>query len=180
MVVANAIAPQVAKAIAAFATVVGMVEAPDQPYRRARLEALLESAEFGGNKSALAEALGWGSGAYVRQLLAGERPITEKTIKKIHAIKGGKYRDWFAARAPTEVAADGSRLRLHHRELPGEETTMGQGTNPEWPFQKRISPQDWGSLEPEEQAVVEWAAFEAMERVRSARPPTPSRKRRQS
>lgn len=72
-----------------------MSEAPHQPHRRDRLQALLDHADFGGNKSELARALGFSSGAFVHQMLKGIRPVLEKTILKAHTMKAGKYRGWF-------------------------------------------------------------------------------------
>lgn len=71
--------------------------APDQSHRKTRLQALLDRAEFGGVKAELARYLGLQSGAYIRQLLEGERPITEKFIDRVERAHGGKYRGWFAA-----------------------------------------------------------------------------------
>lgn len=97
MVIAKAITPQVANAIAAIATLHAVSNAPHQPHRKERLQELLNHADFGGNKSELARALGFKSGAFVHQMLKGIRPILEKTIDKAHTIKGGKYRGWFDA-----------------------------------------------------------------------------------
>ena len=68
--------------------------------------ALLNHVDFGGNKSELARALGFKSGAFVHQMLSGIRPILEKTIDKVDAIKGGKYRGWFDPAAPAFAAAE--------------------------------------------------------------------------
>jgi len=102
MVIANAMHPQVAKAIAAFASLPAMSKssAPDQPQRRARLAALLAHAEFGGVRAELARFLGLKSGAYIRQLLEGERPVTEKLVERIEAANGGKFKGWFSDLAP--------------------------------------------------------------------------------
>lgn len=58
-------------------------------YRATRLADLLRE-KYGGNKAALGKALGYSSGAYVRQMVEEERPITEKTVAKIHALPGCK------------------------------------------------------------------------------------------
>lgn len=50
-------------------------------YRQTRLLALVKD-KHGGNKTACGRALGYEDGAYVRQMLAGGRPITEKKIKE--------------------------------------------------------------------------------------------------
>lgn len=121
MVIANAITPQVANAIAAVATLCAVSEAPHQPYRKGRLQDLLDHPDFRGNKSELARALGFKSGAFVHQMLKGIRPILEKTIDKAHTIRGGKYRGWFdpdgrhadgAVESPAAVAPDSTPAQL--------------------------------------------------------------------
>lgn len=61
-------------------------------YRRDRMQAYLDL-KFEGNKAALGRALGYRDGAFVGQMLRGERPISEKTISEIHAMPGGA--GWF-------------------------------------------------------------------------------------
>lgn len=58
-------------------------------FRAKRLAELL-NAKFEGNKSALGKALGYQGGAFVRQMIDGERAITEKTVLKIHSLRGCK------------------------------------------------------------------------------------------
>lgn len=48
-------------------------------FRKKRLIALVD--RYGG-RTKLGKELGWTSGAYVRQMIAGERPITEKFIER--------------------------------------------------------------------------------------------------
>lgn len=61
-----------------------------------------------GNKTDFGRRLGYKDGAFVRQMLSGIRPVTEKTIWAIEAMPGMK--DWFAdpsdagTRAPRESA----------------------------------------------------------------------------
>ncbi len=74
--VANATFSQVATATVANATVCGMSFDP-QEQRRRRLS---ELAETRGGKTALGRLLGYRDGAYIGQLLRGERPINEKTL----------------------------------------------------------------------------------------------------
>jgi len=58
--------------------------------------------KFEGNKAALGRALGYKDGAFVGQMLRGERPITEKTVNQIQGLIGG--RGWFAMDgAPAQV-----------------------------------------------------------------------------
>lgn len=98
---------QVANAIGVICTLPRVTTAPNQQFRRDRLAALLAHADFKGNKTALAAALDYATGAYIRQMIEGERPVSEKLIAKIEAIKGGKYRGWFTAAgdASDEAAA---------------------------------------------------------------------------
>lgn len=77
----------------------------DQPFRIRRLQELLDHEDFGGNKAALGRFIGYQSGAYVRQMLAGERPIHETTIEQIEAAHGGKYAGWFAKGASPSAPA---------------------------------------------------------------------------
>lgn len=75
-----------------------MVQAmsPDdqQEFRVARLQDLM-NAKYGGQKAALGRALGHKSGAFVRQLLARERPVTEKTVQALEGLPG--CAGWFDA-----------------------------------------------------------------------------------
>ncbi|GAA4335861.1 hypothetical protein GCM10023144_29610 [Pigmentiphaga soli] len=47
-----------------------------------------------GNASEFGRRLGYRDGAFVRQMLAGRRPVSEKTIRAIEALPGLK--SWFA------------------------------------------------------------------------------------
>lgn len=58
-----------------------------------RKKRLADLADQMGSKAALGRALGYKSGAFVRQMIEGERPITEKTIEAVHAMPG--YAHWF-------------------------------------------------------------------------------------
>lgn len=62
-------------------------------FRRQRLQAFVDL-KYEGSKAQLGRALGYRDGAFVGQMIRGERPITEKTINQIHALPGGK--GWFA------------------------------------------------------------------------------------
>lgn len=59
-----------------------------------------------------------------------------------------------------------------------ENTAMGQQVGPQWPFQNYITRQQWEGLQPHERALVEWAAFEELKKVLSARPAVPFGKHR--
>jgi SOS-response transcriptional repressor LexA len=56
-----------------------------------------------GNKSAFGRRLGYKDGAFVRQMISGERPVTEKTIRAIEAIPG--MRGWFSNAGIKEATA---------------------------------------------------------------------------
>lgn len=58
-----------------------------QDHRVKRLQELLDQ-KFHGKKVELGRALGHKTGAFVRQLIDRERPITEKTVAAIHALPG--------------------------------------------------------------------------------------------
>lgn len=63
-----------------------------QTQRRERLAA---AAKRAGGNAALGKLLGYRDGAFVGQMLRGERPITEGTVAKLHSCRG--WRGWFEA-----------------------------------------------------------------------------------
>lgn len=76
-------------------------------YRIDRLTAAVQRC-CAGNRSEFGRLLGYKDGAFVRQMLAGSRPVTEKTVRQIEEIPG--LRGWFeddngAADESTEVAS---------------------------------------------------------------------------
>jgi hypothetical protein len=58
---------------------------PPEKWRRERLA---ELAKTKGGRAALGRLLGLTSGAFIRQMIDGERPITEKTIKALQGLEG--------------------------------------------------------------------------------------------
>jgi len=88
---------QVANARGAPATVLGMDTDALVAHRIARLEAAIEKVA-GGNKSDFGRRLGYKDGGLVFQMLAGKRPITEKTILQIEGLHG--MAGWFSTQAP--------------------------------------------------------------------------------
>lgn len=62
-------------------------------YRSARLAAAVDKVSAG-NKSEFGRKLGYADGAFVRQMLAGTRPITEKTVMQIEGLHG--MAGWFS------------------------------------------------------------------------------------
>lgn len=72
-----------------------------QDRRRRLLQALVDHPDIG-TKADLGRALGYKNGAFVGQMLRGDRPITEKTTGQVHAMRGGRFKGWFdAAQVPS-------------------------------------------------------------------------------
>ena len=63
-------------------------------YRIERLEAAINQVS-GGDRTEFGRKLGYKDGAFIRQMLAGSRPVTEKTVAKIEALHG--MSGWFTA-----------------------------------------------------------------------------------
>jgi hypothetical protein len=124
-----------------------------------RKKRMSELADRMGGKAALGRMLGYKDGAFVRQMIAGERPITEKTIRAVHEKPG--LAGWFSV-VPAQVASlsdlAGAEepIRVHVLSNAG---SMGQGNDmihddvmvgtialsPEW-VSKRIRPTAIDSL----------------------------------
>lgn len=118
------------------------IDPAEHQRRIERVRALLNS-QFAGNKAELGRAMGWKDGAYVRQLVEGERPITEKLVAKIETMSAGKYRGWFAqAGAAPKVAPEA------------------------WPLDPYISRSAWAALSPEQRGVLAMAAAKALREVK--------------
>ncbi len=83
---------QVANATVAHATVSRMNDIEINRHRVARLSAAVERL-CSGNKTEFGKRLGYQDGAFVRQMLAELRPVSEKTIRAIEALPGMK--GWF-------------------------------------------------------------------------------------
>jgi hypothetical protein len=80
-----------------------------QRWRQERLKALAAKI---GSKAELGRLLGYRDGAFVGQMLAGIRPITEKTVQaaeKLRGPNGESFRGWFsrAADGPPPPPATG-------------------------------------------------------------------------
>lgn len=75
-----------------------------------RLARLLEAVEehFNGNRAAVGRALGYADGAFVRQMLTGVRPISERTMRQIEALPG--LAGWFSS-GPQALALQNSGYR---------------------------------------------------------------------
>lgn len=149
MVIANAIHAQVANAIDVSDSFGGVQEGDINAYRVSRLADLLRHDDFGGKKVLLGRALGYKSGAYVRQLMDLERPVTEKLVAKIEAMRAGKFAGWF------------TRATVHEPQ-----------TGAPWPL-RRWTPDQWGKIDPLDRAVMEDAAMSKLRELqqeRAARP----------
>lgn len=71
-------------------------------YRMARLQAAIDKLDQG-NKSAFGRRLGYKDGAFIRQLMSGLRPITEKTVRQIEGLHG--MAGWFEPSANDKSAS---------------------------------------------------------------------------
>ena len=76
---------------------VGMDNISDE-WRKKRLS---ELADHVGGRAELGRQLGYKDGAFIRQMIAGERPITEKTIRAVHEKPG--LAGWFSQRESGSV-----------------------------------------------------------------------------
>ncbi|MFA1686539.1 S24 family peptidase [Achromobacter dolens] len=71
-------------------------------HRMARLLAAIDHA-CKGNKTEFGRRLGYKDGAFVRQMLSGIRPVTEKTVRAIEDMPG--MRGWFDLEAASAAVA---------------------------------------------------------------------------
>ena len=75
---------------------------------------MLDLADRLGGRASLGRALGYKDGAFVRQMIEGEKPITEKTIAKVEHLPG--CAGWFdtgnAAQPSSSVVTMPQRLTL--------------------------------------------------------------------
>lgn len=81
--------------------------------RKHRLSELIE-AKFEGNTTAAGRYLGYRDGAMLRQMLAGIRPITEKSIEKWSALsRVGRWFDESVESSTPGVNSDGTFAKAH-------------------------------------------------------------------
>ncbi len=80
-------------------------------FRQSRLQAFLDE-KYEGNKAKLGRALGYKDGAMLGQMLCEPqiRPISEKTIDKIHNLPGGH--GWFSGSEPDPELPSTSTILL--------------------------------------------------------------------
>lgn len=100
IVVANAIAMQAAFAIPRVDTLLRMTTEAVKAHRIERLKALIDQ-HYGKSPVDLSDAMGLKNSAFIRQMLLGMRPITEKTITKIEALDKTPA-GWFGETVATE------------------------------------------------------------------------------
>lgn len=94
-----------------------MNETALQLHRRQRLESAAVHLT-GGNVTAFGRMLGYRDGAFVRQMLSGNRAVSDKTVRAIEALRG--MAGWFAmapggASLPVGVAEPAAHYALAHR-----------------------------------------------------------------
>jgi phage repressor protein C with HTH and peptisase S24 domain len=91
-----------------------------------------------GNRTDFGRRLGYKDGAFVRQMLSGEKPVTEKTIRKIEAIPG--LAGWFTGRP--ELASAGAPATVQHENTSSDLTITDQTRD----LIKRLLPEDKGNV----------------------------------
>jgi phage repressor protein C with HTH and peptisase S24 domain len=79
-----------------------------------RLKSLLDT-HFNGQKDELGKFLGYKDGAFVRQMLSGSRPISEKTVDKITSIR--KFNNWFGS-ADVLPKDDATGIKIANMQYP--------------------------------------------------------------
>jgi len=100
-----------------------------QAWRIHRLQAMAR--KEGGN-SALGRKLGYRDGAFIGQMLRGERPVSEKTVLMAHSLPG--YAGWFDDTLPQQQREHGIKERgeeqsSYVRELPHSLNVLADALN---------------------------------------------------
>ncbi|GAD23384.1 S24 family peptidase [Acidovorax sp. MR-S7] len=80
-----------------------MDESQIQELRRTRLADAVRKVS-GGNVTAFGRLLGYGGGAFVRQMLLGNRAVSDKTVRRIEAMRG--MHAWFSQAAASQSARE--------------------------------------------------------------------------
>ena len=105
-----------------------MDKLPTADHRKTLLRELLDL-RYGGSKAGLGRALGYRDGAFVGQMLRGERPISEKTVDQIHAIP--HLAGWFAGERgsadPTQLDIETASTTDHVIHQYANGGAMGKG-----------------------------------------------------
>jgi hypothetical protein len=99
------------------ATVPGMDEAELILWRIERLQDAIDQLD-NGNKSAFARRFGYLDGAFVRQMLSGKRPISDKFIRKVQEQRG--MEGWFNDRGYAQLSPLEAQImaELRGRDVP--------------------------------------------------------------
>lgn len=108
-----------------------MMEFDPIEYRRQRLAELVAE-RFDGNKTAAGRALGFKDGAYIGQMLRGERPVTEKFATHVHDLPG--LAGWFST-YPVQPPGSPHNVAETRRGYP---TPIDLTQNPEYPAIRRV------------------------------------------
>ncbi len=87
-----------------------MTRNPAADYRIERLQAAVNK-QCDGNVSAFGRLLGYKDGAFVRQMLAGTRAISEKTVDAVERIPG--LENWFSTKPGKPTQATERQPELH-------------------------------------------------------------------
>lgn len=140
---------QVAKATVAHATVYDMTPDELQKWRAKRLDELAKQL---GGKTALGKKLKHKDGAYVGQMIRGERPITEKTIFVVEGWPG--CANWFSLQE--QVA--GSTPIEQKTAIVAQEAAKTYILDRAWPF-SNLSRQQWDTLDQSQKSMVEGMAL---------------------
>lgn len=101
-----------------------------------------------GNQSEFGRLLGYKDGAFVRQMLAGAKPVTEKTIRKAEDLPG--LAGWFTGQPPRGLAApSGHESSGSDRPVSGERDALidrllpaGKGNVVAWERPEDLEPDD--------------------------------------
>jgi hypothetical protein len=97
-----------------------MTTKPTADYRIERLQAAVNK-RCDGNVSAFGRLLGYKDGAFVRQMLAGTRAISEKTVDAVESLPG--LENWFSTKhgKPTQATERETQLHVVERPAPHAE-----------------------------------------------------------
>jgi hypothetical protein len=98
-------------------TVPGMDEAELILWRIERLQDAIDHLDQG-NKSAFARRFGYMDGAFIRQMLSGKRPISDKFIRKVQEQRG--MEGWFNDRGYAHLSPLEAQIlaELRSRDVP--------------------------------------------------------------
>ena len=109
---------QVAKATSSTCYVQEMNKEELRAWRIERLEAAVREVA-GNNVTAFGKKIGLKDGAYVRQLIAGTRPVSENVIDRVESLPG--MRGWFSRPGLSASERAGPQLLRAQEEEPKQE-----------------------------------------------------------